>query len=94
MIWLIACVVLLSLCDGLMTRKIIDRYGPKVEENRIIRALGCTNLAIFLGIAIPRATIVGLAAWLHQPLILIVLLGLMLVYQCKQVRTHWNLIRG
>jgi len=94
MLWLVACIVLLSLLDGLMTRKIIDRYGPKVELNQIIRALWKYNetAAIALGITVPRALIVGTAVWLDQPVILMGLIGLMLLYQWRQVRTHWNLL--
>jgi hypothetical protein len=84
-------VLLLAACDGLITFKVLTRYGIEAELNGIIRwasTIMPLGWAISFGIAFPTVIWFALAYVFHAPILLALLVAARAGFLVKQIETH------
>jgi hypothetical protein len=83
--------LLLAASDGLITYKVLTKYGVEAELNGLIRRasprLGLVG-AISFGIGLPTVLWLAVAYTLHAPLILALLVAARAGFLVKQIETH------
>jgi hypothetical protein len=83
--------LLLAASDGLITFKVLTKYGVEAELNKLIRSLTsyCSlGWAISIGIALPTLAWLAIAYTLHAPLILALLVAARAGFLVKQIEVH------
>jgi hypothetical protein len=83
--------LLLAASDGLITFRVLSKYGVEAELNSLIRRFAGTfslGWSVAFGIGLPSVAWLAVAYTLHAPLILALLVAARAGFLVKQIEVH------